>query len=82
MESARRNVWLLACCQALLLTNAVTLIAVSSLGGLRDRREQVARDHARDALHHRRGDHRIPRLDVDEARRGAATASSPARRSA
>src|SRR6188768_1339457 len=33
MESARRNVWLLACCQALLLTNAVTLIAVSSLVG-------------------------------------------------
>jgi MFS family permease len=27
----RRNVFLLACCQALLLTNAVTLIAVSSL---------------------------------------------------
>ena len=33
MESARRNVFLLACCQALLLTNAVTLIAVSSLVG-------------------------------------------------
>ena len=30
---ARRNVFLLACCQALLLTNAVTLIAVSSLVG-------------------------------------------------
>ena len=33
METARRNVFLLACCQALLLTNAVTLIAVSSLVG-------------------------------------------------
>ena len=33
MESTRRNVFLLACCQALLLTNAVTLIAVSSLVG-------------------------------------------------
>ena len=33
MESARRNVFLLACCQALLLTNAVTMIAVSSLVG-------------------------------------------------
>jgi len=33
MDSARRNVFLLACCQALLLTNAVTLIAVSSLVG-------------------------------------------------
>ena len=31
--TARRNVFLLACCQALLLTNAVTLIAVSSLVG-------------------------------------------------
>ena len=29
----RRNVFLLACCQALLLTNAVTLIAISSLAG-------------------------------------------------
>ena len=33
MEPSRRNVFLLACCQALLLTNAVTLIAVSSLVG-------------------------------------------------
>jgi MFS family permease len=33
MQSTRRNVFLLACCQALLLTNAVTLIAVSSLVG-------------------------------------------------
>ena len=33
MDSARRNVFLLGCCQALLLTNAVTLIAVSSLVG-------------------------------------------------
>jgi predicted MFS family arabinose efflux permease len=33
MDSARRNVFLLACCQALLLTNAVTLVAVSSLVG-------------------------------------------------
>jgi MFS family permease len=33
MDFARRNVFLLACCQALLLTNAVTLIAVSSLVG-------------------------------------------------
>ena len=33
MDSSRRNVALLACCQALLLTNAVTLIAVSSLAG-------------------------------------------------
>jgi len=31
--SAPRNVFLLACCQALLLTNAVTLIAVSGLAG-------------------------------------------------
>jgi MFS family permease len=33
VQSDRRNVALLACCQALLLTNAVTLIAVSSLAG-------------------------------------------------
>jgi MFS family permease len=33
VEHARRNVFLLACCQALLLTNAVTLIAISSLAG-------------------------------------------------
>ena len=33
MEHARRNVFLLACCQALLLTNAVTLIAVNGLAG-------------------------------------------------
>jgi predicted MFS family arabinose efflux permease len=33
MDPARRNVFLLACCQALLLTNAVTLVAVSSLVG-------------------------------------------------
>ena len=33
MDVSRRNVFLLACCQALLLTNAVTLIAVSSLAG-------------------------------------------------
>ena len=33
MDASRRNVFLLACCQALLLTNAVTLIAVSSLVG-------------------------------------------------
>ena len=33
MDNARRNVFLLACCQALLLTNAVTLVAVSSLVG-------------------------------------------------
>jgi len=33
MDQSRRNVALLACCQALLLTNAVTLIAVSSLAG-------------------------------------------------
>ncbi len=33
MDPSRRNVALLACCQALLLTNAVTLIAVSSLAG-------------------------------------------------
>ena len=33
MDSARRNVFLLACSQALLLTNAVTLVAVSSLVG-------------------------------------------------
>lgn len=31
--SARRDVWLLSACQALLLTNAVTLIAVSALAG-------------------------------------------------
>jgi hypothetical protein len=29
----RRNVFLLACCQALLLTNAVTLIAIGALAG-------------------------------------------------
>jgi len=33
VDSARRNVFLLAACQALLLTNAVTLIAISSLAG-------------------------------------------------
>jgi MFS family permease len=33
MDASHRNVALLACCQALLLTNAVTLIAVSSLAG-------------------------------------------------
>jgi predicted MFS family arabinose efflux permease len=33
MDPSRRNVFLLSCCQALLLTNAVTLIAVSSLVG-------------------------------------------------
>jgi MFS family permease len=33
MHSARRNVFLLACCQALLLTNAVTLIAINGLAG-------------------------------------------------
>jgi MFS family permease len=33
VDHARRNVFLLACCQALLLTNAVTLIAISSLAG-------------------------------------------------
>src|SRR5882672_7262557 len=33
MEHSRRNVFLLACCQALLLTNAVTLIAISALAG-------------------------------------------------
>ena len=33
MDHARRNVFLLACCQALLLTNAVTLIAVNGLAG-------------------------------------------------
>lgn len=33
MDSARRNVFLLAACQALLLTNGVTLISVSALAG-------------------------------------------------
>jgi MFS family permease len=33
VDHARRNVFLLACCQALLLTNAVTLIAVNGLAG-------------------------------------------------
>lgn len=33
MINARRNVFLLACCQALLLTNAVTLVAVGPLAG-------------------------------------------------
>src|SRR5260221_8448773 len=33
MDPSRRVVLLLACCQALLLTNAVTLIAVASLVG-------------------------------------------------
>src|SRR5258706_1865366 len=33
MHPPRRNVFLLACCQALLLTNAVTLIAISALAG-------------------------------------------------
>ena len=33
MDSARRNVLLLACCQALLLTNAVTLITIGALAG-------------------------------------------------
>jgi MFS family permease len=33
MDSTRRNVFLLACCQALLLTNNVTLIAMNGLAG-------------------------------------------------
>jgi MFS family permease len=33
MELSRRNVFLLACCQALLLTNAVTLISIGALAG-------------------------------------------------
>lgn len=33
MQNSHRNVFLLACCQALLLTNAVTLIAISALAG-------------------------------------------------
>jgi MFS family permease len=33
VQHARRNVFLLACCQALLLTNAVTLISVAVLAG-------------------------------------------------
>lgn len=33
MDHAHRNVFLLACCQALLLTNAVTLVAVNGLAG-------------------------------------------------
>ena len=33
MQLERRNVLLLACCQALLLTNAVTLIAIGALAG-------------------------------------------------
>lgn len=33
MQSSRRNVLLLACCQALLLTNAVTLVAINGLAG-------------------------------------------------
>ena len=32
-DPSRRNVWLLAFCQALLLMNAVTLISVSALAG-------------------------------------------------
>ncbi|HET9652681.1 MAG TPA: MFS transporter [Usitatibacter sp.] len=35
MELSRRNVFLLACCQALLLTNAVTLISIGALAGYR-----------------------------------------------
>jgi hypothetical protein len=33
MQSSRRNVLLLACCQALLLVNAVTLVAINGLAG-------------------------------------------------
>jgi MFS family permease len=33
MDLSRRNVFLLACCQALLLTNAVTLITIGALAG-------------------------------------------------
>jgi MFS family permease len=33
VQLERRNVFLLACCQALLLTNAVTLIAIGALAG-------------------------------------------------
>jgi MFS family permease len=33
MELSRRNAFLLACCQALLLTNAVTLISIGALAG-------------------------------------------------
>ena len=32
-DASRRNVFLLACCQALLLTNAVTLISIGALAG-------------------------------------------------
>jgi MFS family permease len=41
MDSARRNVILLACCQALLLTNAVTLVTIGALAGY-----SVAQDKA------------------------------------
>lgn len=33
MQTSRRNVFLLACCQALLLTNAVTLTSIGALAG-------------------------------------------------
>jgi MFS family permease len=33
MQSQKKNVFLLACCQALLLTNAVTLISIGALAG-------------------------------------------------
>src|SRR5689334_13904215 len=33
MENQKRNVFLLACCQALLLTNAVTIISIGALAG-------------------------------------------------
>jgi MFS family permease len=33
METQKKNVFLLACCQALLLTNAVTLISIGALAG-------------------------------------------------
>ena len=35
MDLSRRNVFLLACCQALLLTNGVTLISIAALAGYR-----------------------------------------------
>ena len=33
MNLSRKNVFFLACCQALLLTNAVTLVSIGALAG-------------------------------------------------
>ena len=45
MEQSHRNVFLLACSQALLLTNAVTLISVTALAGHALTENKIGRAH-------------------------------------